>query len=390
MTKARNIANIASDGSALADGTINYTDVSGTPTLATVATSGAYADVTGTPTLAAVATSGSFNDLSNQPSPFDPNTLATVATTGAYADVTGTPTLATVATSGAYADVTGTPTLATVATTGAYADVTGTPTLGTAAATNATAYATAAQGTLADTATQPGDLAAVATSGAYSSLSGTPAAALPLTGGTLSGTLTLNAALNGVTSVDATTAASITAAGIGGANRVLLQTTNITTNLSYIDYTFPAGYDRFEFEFFNMRTAGTNGRNLVLQFANSGGSLITATNTSYVRRNPADGSLDLTKTSWETAYCFLASSPTGTSWVTTIDFPTRTDANTRGEFWFIATGIYSGSSSTTSQSSYQFMNQVIENNPWVRMFMEYGDQISSNSGSIKIWGYKNV
>ena len=49
----------------------------------------------------------------------------------AYADVTGTPTLATVATTGAYSDVTGTPTLATVATTGAYADVTGTPTLPT-------------------------------------------------------------------------------------------------------------------------------------------------------------------------------------------------------------------------------------------------------------------
>jgi hypothetical protein len=52
MTKARNIANLASDGSALADGTINYTDVSGTPTLATVATTGAYADVTGTPAAA--------------------------------------------------------------------------------------------------------------------------------------------------------------------------------------------------------------------------------------------------------------------------------------------------------------------------------------------------
>jgi hypothetical protein len=297
----------------------------------------------GKPALATVATSGSFTDLSNQPAPFNPATLAAVAVSGAYADVTGTPTLATVATTGAYADVTGTPTLA-----------------------------------------------AVATSGAYSSLSGTPAAALPLTGGTLSGTLTLNGALNGVTSVNATTAASITAAGVGGANRVLLQTTNITTNLSYIDYTFPAGYDRFEFEFFNIRTAATNGRNLVLQFANSGGSLITAANTSYWRRRPSDASLDNTKTSWETAYCFLPASPTGTSWVTTIDFPARTDANTRGEFWFIATGTYSGSSSTTSQSSYQFMNQVIENNPWVRMFMEYGDQISSNSGSIKIWGYKNV
>ena len=35
-------------------------------------------------------------------------------------------------------------------------------------------YATAAQGALADTATQPGDLAIVATTGAYSDLSGTP------------------------------------------------------------------------------------------------------------------------------------------------------------------------------------------------------------------------
>ena len=52
----------------------------------------------------------------------------------AYTEVTGTPTLATVATSGAYSDLTGTPTLATVATTGAYSDLTGTPTLGTAAA----------------------------------------------------------------------------------------------------------------------------------------------------------------------------------------------------------------------------------------------------------------
>ena len=47
--------------------------------------------------------------------------------------------------------------LATVATTGAYSDLSGLPTLGTAAATDATAYATAAQGSLADSAVQPAD-----------------------------------------------------------------------------------------------------------------------------------------------------------------------------------------------------------------------------------------
>jgi len=46
--------------------------------------------------------------------------------------------------------------------------------LGTAATTNATAYATAAQGALADSATQPSDLATVATSGSYDDLSDKP------------------------------------------------------------------------------------------------------------------------------------------------------------------------------------------------------------------------
>lgn len=45
--------------------------------------------------------------------------------------------------------------LSTVATTGAYADLSGLPTLGTAAATAASDYATAAQGALAGTALQP-------------------------------------------------------------------------------------------------------------------------------------------------------------------------------------------------------------------------------------------
>ena len=52
-------------------------------------TSVAWGDITGKPTLATVATSGSYNDLSDKP------TLSTVATTGAYSDLTGTPTIPT-------------------------------------------------------------------------------------------------------------------------------------------------------------------------------------------------------------------------------------------------------------------------------------------------------
>jgi hypothetical protein len=51
MSKAQTLATTVSTGSVLADGTVAYSEVSGTPTLATVATTGAYADVTGTPTL---------------------------------------------------------------------------------------------------------------------------------------------------------------------------------------------------------------------------------------------------------------------------------------------------------------------------------------------------
>ena len=62
-----------------------------------------------------------------------PGDLATVATTGSYSDLLNKPTLF----------------------DGTYANLTGKPTLGTAAATNANAYATAAQGLLADSALQP-------------------------------------------------------------------------------------------------------------------------------------------------------------------------------------------------------------------------------------------
>ena len=56
--------------------------------------------------------------------------------------------------------------LASVATSGAYSDLSGTPTLGTAAAANTGDFATAAQGALADSAVQPGDLTTVTTAAA--------------------------------------------------------------------------------------------------------------------------------------------------------------------------------------------------------------------------------
>ena len=52
MTKARDLANLISQGNPLSDGAITASEVSG---LHAVATSGAYTDVTGTPTLGTAA-----------------------------------------------------------------------------------------------------------------------------------------------------------------------------------------------------------------------------------------------------------------------------------------------------------------------------------------------
>ena len=118
-----------------------YSKLTGSPTLATVATSGSYADLTGKPTLF----SGVYADLTSKP------TFATIATTGAYADLSGLPTLF----SGAYADLTGKPTLFS----GNYADLAGKPTLFDGAYTSLTGAPT---------------LATVATSGSYNDLSSLP------------------------------------------------------------------------------------------------------------------------------------------------------------------------------------------------------------------------
>ena len=116
------------------------------PTLATVATTGAYSDLSGTPSLATVATSGSYNDLSNKPTiPTVNNATLTIQKNGstvktftanASSNVTANITvptktsdlsndsnfvassaLATVATSGSYADLTNKPTIPTITMT---------------------------------------------------------------------------------------------------------------------------------------------------------------------------------------------------------------------------------------------------------------------------------
>lgn len=90
------------------------------------------------------------------------------------------PNLSAVATSGSYNDLSDKPTIPAAqvnadwnASSGV-SEILNKPTLGTAAAADTTDFATAAQGTKADTAVQPADLAPVATSGSYNDLSNKP------------------------------------------------------------------------------------------------------------------------------------------------------------------------------------------------------------------------
>ena len=196
------------------------------PSLAAVATSGAYSDLSGKPSLAAVATSGDYDDLTNKPTiptvPTDvsafnndagyitgvdwddvadkPN-LATVATSGSYNDLTDKPTIPTVGngtvtinqggslkgtftmnqsgdttidlgeglSSVSWNDVTDKPNFATVATSGDYDDLTNKPTIPSA---QVNSDWDAVSG-VAQILHKPA-LSAVATSGQYSDLSGTP------------------------------------------------------------------------------------------------------------------------------------------------------------------------------------------------------------------------
>jgi len=72
-----------------ATGVFSYT----APSLATVATSGAYADLTGKPTIPAAQVSSDWSAVSGIAQILNKPSLSTVATTGAYSDLTGKPSI---------------------------------------------------------------------------------------------------------------------------------------------------------------------------------------------------------------------------------------------------------------------------------------------------------
>lgn len=84
-----------------------WTNISGKPSFATVATSGAYGDLSGKPSIPAAQVNSDWNSSSGLSQILNKPTLFS----GVYSDLTGKPSLAIVATSGSYTDLTNKPSI---------------------------------------------------------------------------------------------------------------------------------------------------------------------------------------------------------------------------------------------------------------------------------------
>ena len=91
MSKAKTLATTVSTGNVLADGTVAYAEVSGTPTLATVATSGSYTDLTNKPTITDTATNiaGGSNGTIPYQTAADTTAMLAVGTAGQVLQTNG-------------------------------------------------------------------------------------------------------------------------------------------------------------------------------------------------------------------------------------------------------------------------------------------------------------
>ena len=131
--------------------------------------------------------SGDYDDLTNKPTIPAAQVQAdwTEGDSSAVDYIKNKPSLASVATSGNYNDLNNKPTIPAAQVNSDWNANSGVeqilnkPTLGTAAAADTTDFATAAQGSKADTAVQPADLATVATSGDYNDLLNKPTIGTP-------------------------------------------------------------------------------------------------------------------------------------------------------------------------------------------------------------------
>ena len=198
-------------------------------------------------------------------------------------------------------------------------------------------------------------------------------------------------ALQNVASVDATTVAAMGAAGVGGSLEFLSET-NITSDVSYIDISFPTGYRGFHLQFNQMFITGTdtNGVNLSLYLKDTGGNLINGS-ANYTWREYRLSSF--TQSDYQVIGLIFpnwaqgAKRNVGLTSQVTIMSPRDAD---------IQTHFNSGSAGRcTEYNNYQergYMNMgnlfEASENIGCRVFADSSKTISADSHSYAIWGIK--
>ena len=208
---------------------------------------------------------------------------------------------------------------------------------------------------------------------------------------------TVNAdALTGIGSIDATTAAAIGNAGIGGdENFVLLSTTTVTSNVTTIDVSLPTGYKKHFLEWRGiLHTYASNNRNANFGFTDSSGSMASAFNAgASVYRGATEGSggqdmLLLSGPQFTAGGAANTAEGLGPYWYLDIT-NARSSSDTTMIYWRAA-GPYNryGGTGATATGSYG-NGQVVkpEDNPKIR-FGSNGSQFHSQSGNILLWGVK--
>jgi len=195
--------------------------------------------------------------------------------------------------------------------------------------------------------------------------------------------------LQNVASLDATTVTAIGAAGVGGSLEFISET-NITSDVSYIDISFPTGYRGFNISFNQIYRTGqnTNAVDLNAVLKDSSGNLLTANGTYTFSQ--WDEQYWYTRESWPLGHMgpdWAYSGPIGigTSIHITIDNPRDADVQTsyasRGGGYLCE---YNGI--TRKGNSYMGHHNTKQDNSGIRF--SSNANISGNSHSYTVWGIK--
>ena len=195
--------------------------------------------------------------------------------------------------------------------------------------------------------------------------------------------------LQNIASLDSTTSATIGAAAGGGFE--FIGETTITSDTSYIDYTFPSGYKGFKFILNQMCHSDPNAntyRECRVRLTNSSGTLITDS-TQYLNANANRSGMNLSY--WWGAggsnggyYMGEPSSPRTTLHLEVWN-PLDSSKATWGRGWQLGL-FYINFNQDYMGENYHIMKDPAQNNG-IRFYPAAG-QFDSTMQGYQIWGYK--